>query len=254
MLLAVDAGNSNIVLGVADGDNWEGVWRMETRSGKQAENFAEKTGRLLRSREVDIREIKKIVVSSVVPQVTPEVRRSLAEMTGREPIVVSWKTDTGIQLGTDAPEEVGTDLIANAVAAYDMFGDHCIVVDFGTATTLMLVEKPGVLKGGAICGGLKVSARALAGEAAQLPDIPLDTPGKVISGNTLGAMQAGVVLGHICMVEGLLEKMKKETGGKKIMTVATGGLAEMLSRHTEVFDRVEPMLTLNGLRLIGEKV
>lgn len=251
MLLAVDVGNSNIVMGVSEDSAWKGVWRLETRLGGDAGRFATRAEQLFRNEGIDPAELQRVIISSVVPQVTPVVRRVMGTMTESKPLMLTWKTDTGIELGTEAPEEMGTDLIANAVAAWDLFSESCIVVDFGTATTLMYVESPGIMKGGAICPGLKVSARALAGNAAQLPDIPLESPARVISGNTLEAMQSGVVLGHISMVEGMIAKMKKESGAGKIKTVATGGMVSLLAPLTDRFDAAEPMLTLNGLRLVA---
>jgi type III pantothenate kinase len=160
-------------------------------------------------------------------------------------------TDTGISLEVDHPTQVGADLIAGAAGAYALVKGQCIVVDFGTATTVMAVEPPGVLAGGAICAGLKVSAEALTGKAAQLQNIPLEMPASVMGKNTVECMQSGLVSGHLSMIEGLIERMKSELGPARV--VATGGLLPILAPHTTIFDFTEPTLILDGLRLIAER-
>jgi type III pantothenate kinase len=152
---------------------------------------------------------------------------------------------------TDHPEKVGADLLADAVAAWNLFGDNCIVVDFGTATTFTTVRKPAELLGVAISAGLNTTIDGLVSRTAQLPQIELAPPPSVIGKNTVHAMQAGLVLGYLCMVEGLIERIKGEIGYAQV--VATGGLSAVLSPWTNSFDVVDPWLTLDGLRLIAER-
>lgn len=190
-------------------------------------------------------------VSSVVPDATKSILPLLDELFPPPPQVIDATYDTGISVGTDQPAQTGTDLIANAAYAYHLVKDHCIVVDFGTATTISVIENPGEMKGGAICAGLKTTKDTLAGNAAQLFDVPLTPPATAIGSDTVGAMQSGLVLGHISMVERLTERIKQETEARHV--IATGGFASTLAPLTDLFDRVEPMLTLNGIRLIAQR-
>jgi len=198
-----------------------------------------------------LRDIDQTVLSSVVPQLTRGMADMLATQTGHAPVLVSAKLDTGIQIVTDQPERVGSDLIANAVAGYARARGNCIVIDFGTATTLTAVAEPGEMRGVAIAAGLTTTADALVGRTAQLPQIELVPPPSAIGRNTIHAMQAGLVLGHIAMVEGLVARIKRELGGAHV--IATGGLSTVLQPHTDCFDEVDPWLTLEGLRLIADR-
>ncbi len=250
MLLAVDIGNSNIVCGISNEGKWIYFKRFEThpvRGGQYEQNLRS----ILDEIKVKKADVAKIVISSVVPAATKPVYETLDNLFQPEPVLLNAEFDSGITIETDHPEKVGTDLIADAAAAYHLIRDNGIVVDFGTATTVMSVEKSAVLGGVAICAGLKASKEALVGRAAQLFDVPLQPPPSVLGKNTVEAMQSGLVLGHIAMVEGLINRIKKETGPAKV--VATGGFAEMLAPLTDIFDKVEPTLTLDGLRIIAER-
>lgn len=251
MLLAVDVGNSNIVTGVWDGSNWMTLPRIDTHPVLNKKSYQKRFKQLLNHSSVNISLIDTIIISSVVPPVTGPISEALSTVFKVEPIILSSKTETGIRLAADHPERVGTDLIADAAGAYALINDTCIVVDFGTATTVMAVENPGVLGGVAICAGLKVSVESLVGKTAQLQDIPLEIPSSPMGKNTVEAMQAGLVMGHLCMVEGLIDRMKKELGNAPV--VATGGLVSLFAPRTNHFDFVEPNLTLNGLRYIAEQ-
>ena len=246
MLLAVDVGNSNIVFGIWDGNVWVQQTRVETHHAKKTDAFVALLRELSAERDVD-----SAIISSVVPPLNDPLFCAIKTFLGIDALILMARLDTGITLGTDQPERVGTDLIADAVGAYRLVNDDCIVVDFGTATTVMAVENPGKLTGVAICTGLKVSVDALVGKTAQLPDIPLEVPAAALGTNTVKAMQSGLVLGHLCMVEGLIDRIKNE---KKINSVvATGGLVSLFAPHTQHFNYVEPTLTLDGLRIIAER-
>lgn len=251
MFLAIDIGNSNIVLGVFHNGEWTHVWRLETETEKNRDEYAVSFRNLFEQSGIHPTEITQSMIAGVVPALTKYLQDVLKELTEVESFILTPHTETGISLGTDNPEEIGPDLIAGAAGAYHHVGDTCIVVDFGTATTLIAVKKPGMLTGGAICAGLKITAEALVNKAALLDDIPLEPPQNILAKGTVEAMQSGLVLGHICMVEGLISRMKKELGPAKV--VATGGLAEIVAPHTGCFDLVEPLLTLEGMRIIAKR-
>jgi type III pantothenate kinase len=251
MLLAIDIGNSNIVIGVHDGQGWPHHWRVQTVRQRMPDEYAVLLRDFLGEAGLTLRDIDQTVLSSVVPQLTRGMADMLATQTGHAPVLVSAKLDTGIQIVTDQPERVGSDLIANAVAGYARARGNCIVIDFGTATTLTAVAEPGEMRGVAIAAGLTTTADALVGRTAQLPQIELVPPPSAIGRNTIHAMQAGLVLGHIAMVEGLVARIKRELGGAHV--IATGGLSTVLQPHTDCFDEVDPWLTLEGLRLIADR-
>jgi type III pantothenate kinase len=252
-LLAIDIGNTNIVFGVHDGTQWAHLWRAQTVRERMPDEYAVLFRDFLGEAGLELKQIKQTVLSSVVPQLT----RGIADMvarntTGSPPIMVSAALNIGIKIRTDYPERLGSDLIANAVAAYDRFQSNCIAVDFGTATTFTAVAAPGEVRGVAIAAGLHTVADALVSRTAQLPHVELIPPPSIIGRNTIHSMQAGLVVGHIAMVEGLVERIKRELGGAQV--IATGGLSAVLGPHTNCFDAIDPWLTLDGLRLIAERV
>ena len=248
MFFAIDVGNSNIVWSAWDGAQWHESYRFDTQAG----DYKDRLHAWLKKAELDRQAITSVMISSVVPDITRQLQQVITELLEVEPVLLNAKTDTGITLGADKPERVGADLIADAVGAYALVEDDCIVVDFGTATTVMAVEKPGVLSGVAICTGLNVSIEALVSKAAQLEDIPLEVPDSPLGKNTVAAMQSGLILGHICMVERLIERIQQEIGPAAV--VATGGLVTLLAPHTDSFNFVEPLLTLDGLRLTAKRL
>lgn len=251
MLLAVDIGNTNIVMGISSYDNtgWLYQWRVQTVTDRTPDEYSVLIENLMEQTDCSFSGLDTVIIGSVVPQLTSAFRDILESKTGTAPILLDGTLDTGIAIGAKDPGSVGADLIADAVAAYDYFDETCLVVDFGTATTVMAVGSPGELLGGAIGSGLKLTTDALVERAAQLTQIPLEPPEKAIGRNTVEAMQSGLVLGHLCMVEGLIDRMRNELGPAKVM--ATGGLAQKVAPYTDYFDAVDPTLTLNGLRLIA---
>lgn len=250
MIIAVDIGNSDIVLGAWNKSKWISSIRFETHPGDSG-RYKTEIDRFMQPLSAGSSQPAQTILSSVVPDATQPMVNVLNSLLLTNPLVLNSTIDTGLEIHNDEPEKVGTDLIADAVGAYHLIQDDCIVVDFGTATTVIAVEKPGALTGGAICPGLKASRKALADNAAQLFDVPLQPPPSVFGKNTVEAVQSGLVLGHAAMVEGLVKRMKKEMNTAQI--VATGGRAELFAPLTDLFDRVEPMLTLDGLRLIAER-
>jgi type III pantothenate kinase len=252
MLLALDIGNSNIVIGASLDGQWQHQWRIQTDADKTADEYGVLFESLFNEENLHYDDFTRIIISSVVPQLTQTISEVFEKRSHTEALILNGKIETGITVNTKSPESVGADLIADAVGAYELFQDDCIVVDFGTATTVFAIRKPGELIGGSICAGLKVAIDALVGKAAQLSQIPLEPPPNVIGKNTVETMQSGLVLGHICMIEGLIDRMQEQMGGSA-KVVATGGLSEKVGAYTDYFDVVDPMLTLDGLRFISNR-
>ncbi len=248
-LLAIDIGNTNIVFGIHNGSRWTHTWRVQTVRERMPDEYAVMFRHFLSEAGLELRQFGQTVISSVVPQLTAGLCEMVAQQSGFRPVVINARINTGITIKTDDPDRVGSDLIADAVAAYARFRSNCIVVDFGTATTFTAVAEPGEMLGVAIAAGLNTVTNALVERTAQLPQIELMPPPFVIGRNTIHAMQAGLVVGHIAMVEGLVSRIKKELGGGQV--IATGGLSTVLAPHTDCFDAVDPWLTLDGLRLIA---
>lgn len=251
MLLAIDIGNSNIKFGLNDGEHWAHYWPVETVRDRMPDEYAVLMRSFFADAGINRRDIDRAIMSSVVPQLTHGMLEMLERQLGQRPLLLSQRLETGLAIVTDQPDTVGTDLIANAVAGYHYFQSNCIVVNFGTATTLTAVADPGEFRGVAIAAGLAVTANALVGGAAQLSHVELTAPPSVIGANTRHAMQSGLVLGHIAMVEGLIDRMREILPGAQV--IATGGLAQILAPFTDHFDAVDPMLTLEGLRLVAER-
>jgi type III pantothenate kinase len=257
MLLALDIGNSNIKFGIHDGTRWAHFWPVETVRERMPDEYAVLLRSFLAEAGLSALDLERAIMSSVVPQLTVGMRDMLERQTGQRPLLLGPGVDIGLVIKTDQPETVGTDLIANAVAGYDRFRGNCIVVNFGTATTLAAVAAPNVpggageFRGVSIAAGLAVTANALVSGAAQLAHVPLDAPPSVIGTNTRHAMQSGLVLGHVAMIEGLIDRIRQELPGARV--VATGGLAPILAPLTDHFDAVDPLLTLEGLRLVSDR-
>jgi type III pantothenate kinase len=250
-LLAIDIGNTNIVFGVHDRTQWTHLWRVQTVRDRMPDEYAVMFRTFLREARLELDQIDQTILSSVVPQLTAGLANMVAQRTGYPPVIVSHTINLGITIHTDHPEQVGSDRIADAVAAYERFQSNCIVVDFGTATAFTIVREPGEMIGAAFAAGLNTTADALVNRAAQLQHVALVPPPSVIGRNTIHALQAGLVLGHIAMVEGLVDRIKAELGGAHV--IATGGLSTVLAPHTDCFDAVDPWLTLDGLRLIAAR-
>lgn len=201
---------------------------------------------------VNAKEIDAIIISSVVPPVMPTLERMCQRYFGLVPLVIGPGVKTGMDIKYDNPREVGADRIVNAVAAYELYGGPVIIIDFGTATTFCGVDKKGNYLGGAICPGIGISTEALVQRTAKLPRIEIRRTERVICRNTVESMQAGVFYGFVGQVEGLVARMRKELGAHA-KVVATGGLAVVIGPSTKSIDVVEPMLTLEGLRIIYER-
>jgi len=252
MLLAVDIGNTNIVFGVHDGNTWLHHWRVRTVREKMPDEYGVTFRVLLNDAGLTIEALDRIVICSVVPPLTDRLEEMLADYVAVDPLIVSHQLRTGLTFAVDNPAEVGADLIADAVAAFDRVRGPCVVVDFGTATTFTAVSQDAVFLGVAIAPGVNLAASALAGGTAQLPQIRLALPPKAIGTNTIHAIQSGILNGYAGLVQGILTRFLREMGAKPTV-VATGGLSQLMAPLTGAFDIVDPWLTLEGIRLIGER-
>ena len=253
MLLVVDVGNTNIVLGVYDGQELKGHWRISTDRVRTTDEYGVLIMNLfLHDKTIDADDIDGVIISSVVPPLMPTLERVSRRYFKVEPIVIGPGTKTGMAIKYDNPREVGADRIVNAVAAYEQYGGPLIIIDFGTATTYCAVLENGDYIGGVITPGVMISAEALFQRAAKLPRIEVKDPGQVINRNTVQSMQSGMFYGYVGQVEGLVARMKAEMP-EGVQVLATGVLAPLISAATDCIDHVEPMLTLEGLRLLYEK-
>jgi type III pantothenate kinase len=253
MLLAIDVGNTETMIGVFHGGRLERHWRIATRGERTADELALLFGGFLEHEGLSFsRQITGVSIASVVPDQTKALREMVDEYFHFPPVVVEPGTRTGIAVLTDNPREVGADRIVNAVAAFTRFGGPCIVVDFGTATTYDAVSERGEYLGGAIAPGIQVSAVGLFGSTAQLRRVELIQPRSVIGKNTVESLQSGLLFGTAAEVDGMVERMQKELGGDATV-VATGGLAPVVVPLCHSIDHNEPWLTLEGLRLVFER-
>ena len=252
MLLVIDVGNTNIVLGSFKDQELVDHWRVSTDRLRTTDEYGVLIRHLFYLNGVNSEEIDAIIISSVVPPVMPTLERMCQRYFGLTPLVIGPGVKTGMDIKYDNPREVGADRIVNAVAAYEKFGGPVIIIDFGTATTFCAVDKKGTYLGGAICPGIGISTDALVQRTAKLPRIEVVQAEKVICRNTVESMQAGVFYGFVGQVDGIVSRMRKELGCKA-KVVATGGLAVIVAPATDAIDVVEPMLTLEGLKIIYDR-
>jgi len=252
MLLVIDVGNTNIVLGVYDGKKLLDHWRVSTNRLRTTDEYGVLFRNLFIMNGVDASKIDAIIISSVVPPVMPTLERMCQRYFGMVPLVIGPGVKTGMDIKYDNPREVGADRIVNAVAAYTKYGGPVIVIDFGTATTFCAISASGDYLGGSIAPGIGISTEALVQRTAKLPRIEVRSTDKVICRNTVQSMQAGVYYGFVGQVDGIVSRMKQELGSNA-KVVATGGLAVIIAPAAKSIDLVEPMLTLEGLRIIYER-
>jgi type III pantothenate kinase len=252
MLLTVDVGNTNTVLGVFEGADLRVHWRLTTRREQTADEYGILVRNLFSGSELDPGKIAAVALASVVPPLTPVLVELSREYLGHEPLVVEPGVKTGMPILYEPPGDVGADRILNGVAAFAAFGGPVVVVDFGTATTFDVITKRGEYAGGVICPGIGISADALFQRAARLPRVDVRNPGLVIGRSTVTSMQAGLYFGYAAMCEGIIGRIRAELG-EEVRVVATGGLAETLAVEIPSIEAVDPVLTLTGLRLIWER-
>jgi type III pantothenate kinase len=256
MILVIDVGNTNIVLGAYDNDKLIADWRLSTDSKRSADEYGIQVAELFLQKKLDPSDVDGVIISSVVPNIMYSLEHMIRKYFELEPIVVGPGVKTGINIKYDNPKEVGADRIVNAVSAHDIYKRAIIIIDFGTATTFCAVTKDANYLGGTICPGIKISLEALVERAAKLPRVELVKPPTVICKNTISSMQSGIIYGYIGQVDYIVSKMKKEMeelGEDEPLVIATGGLSKLIAQESKSIDVVNPYLTLEGLRMIYEK-
>jgi type III pantothenate kinase len=256
MILVMDAGNTNIVIGVYRHDTLIADWRLSTDLKRTSDEYGALITQLFERNGLDRSEVKGVIISSVVPSIMYSIENMVKKYFNTKAVVVGPGVKTGINIKYDNPREVGADRIVNAVAALEKYKRTMIIIDFGTATTFCAVTAKGNYLGGAICPGIKISAEALFKRAAKLPRIELIKTPTVICSNTVSSMQAGVVYGYIGQVDYIVRKFKDELigmGEEEPLVVATGGMANMIKEGSKQIDVIDPYLTLKGLKTIYEK-
>ena len=251
MLLAIDIGNTNIKIGVFDGDELKATWNVATGIHRTTDEYGGVLLNLMELKKVSPSEITGVALCSVVPPLLPAFVELCTKYLHSEALVVEAGVKTGMRIRLDNPREVGSDRVVDAVAAQHLYGKPLIIVDLGTATTFSVVSQEGDYLGGAIAPGIVIATEALYTRTAALPRIRLNRPEQAIGRNTVTAMQSGVIFGHVGLIEGMIQRIEQELGSKA-KVIATGGQAYFLAQEIPAIEMVDPDLTLIGLRLIYE--
>ncbi len=257
MLLAIDVGNTNITVGLFEGQRLAQSWRLATLRERTADELGILITHLFDHERVDRSRVVGVILASVVPPLTGPAAEMARRYFGRDALIVDPATNTGMPVLYDTPADVGADRVVNGVAAFELYGRAAarpvIVVDFGTATTFDAITARGEYLGGVICPGIQISADALFLRAARLPKVEVRKPPTVIGRTTVGSMQSGLFFGYVDMIEGIVRRMRAELGEPQARCIATGGMAETITAETSVVEEVNPDLTLIGLRMIWER-
>ncbi len=253
MLLAVDIGNTNITVGLFDGEALSGTFRLTTKQICTSDEYGVQLKTMMREKFDFMSPVEGCIISSVVPNIMHTFTSAIIKYFDVRPILVGPGLKTGIHIKMDNPKELGADKIVDAVAAHELYGGNLIVIDFGTATTYDLVGEDGTYHSGVIQPGISISANALSEKAAKLPNIDLRKPKTIISRNTVEAMQAGVVYGYIGSCKYIVEKLKEESGMKDIRVIATGGLGKIIADELPEIDIYDELLILKGLQILYAK-
>ena len=249
-LLAIDIGNTNVHFGLWRADEWVITWRARTVTEKMPDEYAVLLRNFLESADLTFAAISGVAISSVVPRLTITFVELVQRYIHVEPLVVTHETKTGVRIDIDQPAQAGADRIVNSAAVVALYGAPAIVIDFGTATTFDIVSPDGAYRGGAIAPGINVSQDALVNATARLHKVDLLPPPCVIGTNTIHAMQSGIFLGYVAMIEGMVKQFKAAMHDEHVQVIATGGLAVLFNESTDVIDLIAPELTLEGLRVI----
>lgn len=252
MLLALDVGNTNIVVGVFDGESLIYNWRIATLRNRTSDEYGIVIKNLFVHNNLGDLKIEGIIISSVVPPVMPALSKMAKQYFDIEPIIIGPGIRTQLSIKTENPREVGADRIVNAVATLHKYGAPAIVVDYGTATTFCVINRKGEYLGGCITPGIGISTEALFERAAKLPRIELIKSASIVGKNTISSMQSGIIYGYLGQLEGLIKKISEETQ-ESYKVVVTGGLAPLIAAESTLVDHVDPYLTLDGLRILYQK-
>ncbi len=250
MILTIDAGNTNITLGVFDGDKLVGNFRMTTSISRTSDEYGIVIRDIISHNGIDKKEIRDAIVASVVPAINHSLISGIIKYFDIHPVIVKRTIDTGIKIALDRPEQVGADRVVDAAGAYALYGGPVLVIDFGTATTYDLVNKDGEFVAGVTAPGIRISARALWEDAAKLPEIEIKKPESILAKETITSMQAGLVYGQIGQSEYLIKNMIEASGYENVKVVATGGLGKMIASETDMIEEYNPHLTLIGLNKV----
>lgn len=252
MILTIDIGNTNIVFGVANQNEWLKIWRIKTDSSKTADEYEVIFTSLLRSSDINKNEIVQTVLSSVVPSLIRPFNEMVDHLLGHAPLLVEPSLYKSLPIEILSPNEIGTDIVADATAAFIRYGGPCMVVDFGTAITFTTISKAGRILGVAIVPGLLTALRSLTGNTAQLRDVQLVAPPSVLGDNTIHAIQAGLVLGFAGLVDSIVARTERELS-EKLTVVATGGLSTVLHNISTRIQLIDQNLTLDGLKYMADQ-
>jgi len=250
MLFTIDVGNTNILMGLYDGDELKHYFRLKTDRFRTSDEYASELINLFKLNNLDFNDVTDVIMSSVVPLVDHSLIHFVKKYIEKEPMIVGPGIETGLKIKYEDPKQVGADRIVNAVAAFETYKKALIVIDFGTATTFCAISSQGDYLGGVISPGINISLEALYSKASKLPRTEIKKPARVIGKTTIEAMQSGVVYGYAGLVDRTVLEMKNEMSDKDVFVVATGGLANIVIEFTETIDSVESFLTLDGLRKI----
>lgn len=253
MLLVIDVGNTNITVGVFEGEKIISTFRMTTKQPRTSDEYGINLRNLLVYNNIRPEEIEDVIVASVVPNVMHSLLSAIIKYLNKQAIIVEPGIKTGIRVVTANPQQIGSDRIVDAAAAYEIYGGPVFVIDFGTATTYDLVDETGAFVSGVTAPGIRISAKALWEDAAKLPEIEIRKPDSILAKETISSMQAGLVYGQIGQTEYIINLTKKETGLKNLKVVATGGLGRIIASETKMIDVYDPNLTLKGLQIIYQK-
>ncbi len=254
MLLAIDVGNTNIVMGVMEGLEIISSFRMTTQAPRTSDEYGIMIVEMLRQRDIGVDDITAVIISSVVPDIMYSFNNGVKRYLNQKPLIVGPGLKTGLAVRTDNPREVGADRIVNCVAAYELYGGPCMAIDFGTSTTYDIVNEKGEFIGGLITPGIRICADALWQRAAQLPHMEIKmTKGILDCKNTVSSMQTGLVYGYIGQIEYIVKQVKESMKCEDLKVIATGGLAKVIKDGTKVIKEYDGNLTLKGLALIYEK-
>jgi len=249
LLLAIDVGNTHIMLGIYGEEAIRVYWRLPTREDSTEDELGMVVKNLLHNSRLGLKDIDAIAISSVVPPLMYSLERMSTKYFKVDPLVIGPGIKTGLNIVTDNPREVGADRIVNAVAAYNLYGGPLIIVDFGTATTFCAISEDGDYLGGVIAPGIGISIEALFEKAAKLPRVEIIRPERVIGKDTVSSMQSGIVFGFVGQVDGIVRWMEKEFRMPPLV-IATGGFASLIARESETIKEVNTLLTLEGLKII----